>query len=150
MDAYAKDLLDAVEAAVPAWVERCVTRVLDAQRLPVSDDVRAAARRAGQAARASVVADLEALLSTDVDVQRTNPLSVLRGAVRFPTAVLEEAGARPVPRGQFEAGAFPEDVYDLSPASWRDVDDSLHEPGIVWGAWKAKTVLDRRRAERDR
>jgi hypothetical protein len=37
-------------------------------------------------------------------------------------------------------------VYGLSPATWTDVDPDLHEPGIVWGAWKAKTVLDRRAA----
>jgi hypothetical protein len=38
-------------------------------------------------------------------------------------------------------------VYDLSPATWGDVDESLQEPGLIWGAWKAKTVLERRRAE---
>ena len=50
-------------------------------------------------------------------------------------------------RDEFEERAFPDDVYRLSPATWSDVDPSLHEPGIIWGAYKAKTVLDRRRAE---
>jgi hypothetical protein len=38
-------------------------------------------------------------------------------------------------------------VFGLGPASWTDVDPELHEPGITWGAWKAMTVLRRRRDE---
>ena len=72
---------------------------------------------------------------------------MLRGAVRYPTAVLEAAGVPPVVRDEFAERAFPADVYDLAPATWRDLDESVHEPGLVWGAWKAKTFLDRRRQE---
>ena len=70
---------------------------------------------------------------------------VLRAAVRYPTAVLRRAGVPPVVRDEFRERAFPEDSYDLAPAGWKDVDESLHEPGIIWGAWKAKTVMDRHR-----
>ena len=87
----------------------------------------------------------EELLSTDVDQQQTNPLSVLRSAVRHPTAVLHAAGLPRVHRDEFAERAFPADIYGLSPATWADVDPSLQEPGLIWGAWKAKTVLDRRR-----
>ena len=107
----------------------------------------AAARAAGTRARADVGARLRALFAEDIDAQRTNPLAVLRGAVRYPTAVLEAAGVPPVVRDEFAERAFPADVYDLAPATWRDIDDSLYEPGLVWSAWKAKTFLDRRRAE---
>ena len=43
--------------------------------------------------------------------------------------------------------SFPDDPYDLTPGSFADVDPSLHEPGLVWGAAKAHVVLARRRRE---
>jgi hypothetical protein len=147
MDAYSEALAEAVDAALPGWVERQVVRLVTAWHGEVAADVLAQARRAGEQARADVGAELRALLAVDVDVQRTNPLAVLRGAVRYPTAVLADAGVPAVERDEFAERAFPHDVYGLSPATWRDVDESLHEPGLVWGAWKAKTVLARRRAE---
>ena len=85
------------------------------------------------------------LLTTDVDEQRTTPLSLLRDAVREPTRLLQELGA--VPPSSPDGGRFPDDVYGLGPATWSDVDPSLHEPGLAWGAWKAMTVLTRRRDE---
>jgi hypothetical protein len=65
--------------------------------------------------------------------------------VPIATAVLREAGARPVARDEFGERSFPDDVYDLSPATWTDVDPALHEPGLVWGAAKAHVHLARRR-----
>lgn len=94
-----------------------------------------------------LVIALRQLLATDVDEQRTNPLSVFRDAVAAPTALLRSIGV-PVPRSdQFTAERFPDDVYALGPAAWSDIDPRLHEPGLIWGAWKAMTVLRRRRAE---
>jgi hypothetical protein len=61
--------------------------------------------------------------------------------------VLADLGARPVQRDEFAERVFPDDVYGLSPAAFSDVSEDLVEPGIMWGAWKAKTVLDRRRSE---
>ena len=46
------------------------------------------------------------------------------------------------------AWIFPDDDYDLSPATFADIDESLHEPGLVWGAAKAHVVLTRRRGRR--
>lgn len=113
--------------------------------VPATEELRRAASAAGERARAQVVERLRTLFATDVDEQRTNPMSILRDAVVHPTAVLAAAGV-PVPRrDEFAQRAFPDDLYDLTPATWSDVDPTLHEPGIVWGAWKAKTVLERRR-----
>ena len=141
-------LVAAVDAALAGWVERSVARLVIAYRGSEPDEVRAEAAAAGVAARAEVVPRLQALLALDVDEQRLNPLALLRSAaVPYPTAVLEEAGVPPVVRDEFVERAFPADGYDLSPATWRDLDESVHEPGIVWGAVKAKTILDRRRAE---
>jgi hypothetical protein len=110
-------------------------------------DVLASAQAAGDAAAAQVGDEVAALLAMDVDAQRTNPLAVLRGAVRFPSGVLRDAGVPEVVRDGFAERSFPDDVYDLSPATWRDFGEDVHDAGIVWGAWKAQTVLRRRRAE---
>jgi hypothetical protein len=100
---------------------------------------------AGAAAVAEVGPRLRALLTTDVDAQLTNPLSLVRDAVRFPTAVLRDAGVEPPRRSGFDAEHFPEDPYGLVPMTWRDVDESLHEPGILWGALKAHAHTQRHR-----
>jgi hypothetical protein len=105
-----------------------------------------AAAEAGARARAEVGPRVRRLLALDIDEQRTNPLSLLRDAVRYPTDVLRAAGVPAVEgRDDFAVRAFPDDVYDLAPATWADVDPSLQDPGITWGAWKAYTHLSRRR-----
>jgi hypothetical protein len=144
VDEPADVLASAVDAAIGPWVERAVARIMVAYASEVPPEVAADARQAGEAAAAAVGVELRRLLALDVERQPTNPLSILRAAVRYPTAVLQRAGVPPVVRDEFRERAFPDDVYDLAPASWRDVDEALHEPGIIWGAWKAKTVLDRR------
>jgi hypothetical protein len=144
---YARALGDAIESAIPGWVERSVAEVLAAQRRPLTDEARAAAAAAGITAREEGARRARALLATDIDSQRGNPLAVLRSLVRYPTAVLEAAGARPADRDEFARRAFPDDPYDLSPATFADVDPALHEPGLVWGAAKAHVHLARRRRE---
>jgi hypothetical protein len=143
-------LADAVDATLPGWVVGCVERVMVAWQGEVPSEVRAAAVAAGERARDEVVPRLRALLATDVDDQRDNPLALLRGAVRYPSEVLRRAGVPPVVRDEFAERAFPDDVYGLTAASFADVDPSLHERGLLWGAAKAHVVLARRRAEGSR
>jgi hypothetical protein len=138
---YAVRLADAIDAALPGWVVRSV------ERFTASAAPLAAAREAGEEARTVIGASARALLLTDIDEQTETPLGLLRSAVRYPTEVLRAAGVSPVRRDPFAERAFPDDVYDLSPASFADVDPSLHEPGLEWGAAKAHVHLTRRRAE---
>lgn len=147
VESPAVDLLAAVERAVPGWVQRSVREVARRAGRAVDPALEAEAQAAGERARAAVAAELGALLNTDVDAQRSNPLTVLRNATRFPTSVLRAAGVPPARRDAVAVRMFPDDVYDLCPAGWADVDPALVEPGVVWGAWKAATVLDRRRRE---
>lgn len=121
-------LADAVEAAVPRWIERCVR-----SRGGSESDADAAVR----AALADVVPAVRDLLTLDVDAQWTTPLALLRSAVRHPTMVLHAAGVPPVERDDFSRERFPDDIYGLTPSSWSDVDESLVSPGIAWGASKA-------------
>lgn len=140
-------LIDAVRDVLPAWLERCVIDTATRQTGSCPPDLVDAARRMAGERAPEILEDLRQLFAADVDAQRSNPLSVLRAAVAHPTAVLQQAGIEPVLRDEFERNAFTEDHYRLVPATWADVDPSLQEPGIMWGAWKASVVLRRRRAE---
>lgn len=148
--AHADALLEAVIAALPVWVERSVSdRYQQWAGRPAPAEVMAHARREGRDAVLDVEPRLRSLLATDVDQQRSNPLAILRSAVRFPAAVLREAGVPPVERDAHAEAMFPEDRYDLSPAAFADLGETVHERGLVWGAAKAHTVLRRRRSRRD-
>ena len=150
MEPPAEALAEAIEDALPGWVERSVVRVATEAGREPDAALLGAARDAGERARSEVGAAVRTLLETDIDEQRTNPLSILRGAVRYPTEVLHDVGVpEATRRDDFVVAAFPDDVYDLTPATWADIDPSLQDPGIAWGAWKAYTHLTRRR-DRDR
>jgi hypothetical protein len=132
-------LVDAVHDVIGAWVMRCVE--LRAQSFDRSTADAAAARATDE-----VTAELRSVLTADVDAQPANPMAVLRAAVRYPTDVLRAAGVAPMPRDEFAERAFPDDIYHLTPAAFADVDPSLHEPGLRWGAAKAFAHLQRRPA----
>src|SRR4051794_20719220 len=143
---YAAALGDAMEAALPGWVVRSVEQRLQQWSGRADRAVLEQARAAGERARAEIGPEIRRLLALDVDAQPTNPLSLVRRAVRYPTEVLQAAGVPPVRRDEFAEHTFPGDIYDLSPASFDDVAPSLHEPGLVWGAAKAHLHLSRRRS----
>ncbi len=143
MEEQATALADAIEAALPSWVERSVARRLADARHPADPDVLAVAAAAGRQAADEVGTDVRRLLEADIDEQATTPLSLLRQAVRYPTAVLRQAGVPEVVRDEYQAALLPDDVYDLAPATFADVDPSLAEPGLAWGAAKAFTHIQR-------
>lgn len=146
---YGGALADAIDRVLGDWVVRCVElRVRDYFGSDASPEILHEARVAGDRARAEIGASVRALLARDVDEQRANPLSIVRTAVRYPTEVLRAAGVPPVVRDEFDERAFPDDVYALTPASFADVDPSLHEPGLLWGAAKAHAHLMRHRTTR--
>lgn len=144
---YSEELLAALDECVGDWVVRCVAGVADRAGVTLDRRARGAALAAAERARVEVVRDAGRLLRTDIDEQRSSPLEVLRSAVRHPTAVLRSAGVPPVARDAFAAAQFPDDDYDLAPASFAEVDERLHEPGLRWGAAKAHVHLRRRREE---
>ncbi|UDY34597.1 hypothetical protein [Dermatobacter hominis] len=143
--AYATQLADAVDAVIEDWVRRCVDGACARAGVVPDDEVRRATDDAARSCRAEVGARLRALFELDVDEQRGTPLQVLRDAVRYPTAVLAAAGVPGVGRDDFDRRAFPDDLYGLTPAGFADVDPSLQEPGLTWGAAKAHVHLRRHR-----
>ena len=141
----AAELLAVAERVVRPWLTRIVTTT--AHRAGADPSTWSDLDQVVDDAAMQLLDDLAALLALDVDEQRTNPLSIFRAAVAAPTAYLIDRGVRPAGADRFGAEHFPNDVFGVGPASWNDIDDDLHLPGLTWGAWKAKTVLDRRRAE---
>lgn len=139
-------LLETARRVAPAWLRS--TTLAAADRGGVALDANdPELDRVVHDAAAELVAELVTLLAADVDEQRTNPLSLFRSAVAPMTDLLRRRGVRPPPVDRFAADHFPDDPFLLGPATWSDVDPELHEPGLLWGAWKAMTVLRRRREE---
>lgn len=142
----AVELLAAAVTVIPDWLRRitvhaAATGGVEATQFGDSLDamIDVEAARLGDL--------LGQLLAADVDDQSTNPLSLFRTAVAAPTDWLRSLEVPQPPIDPFTAERFPDDVYGLGPATWADVDPRLHEPGLTWGAWKAITVLRRRREE---
>ena len=142
---------DAIVAGVarelPGWVQRQVTRILDAWGR-TEPEARAHAERAavdaGDAAAVRVVSELRALMATDPSAQRATPLEIVRSAYREPTTVLEAAEIPPVERDEFDERAWPDDRYGLVIATLGDLgDDDLAPLHFAWGM--AKTTVLRAR-----
>ena len=144
---YADDLVAAVEVALPIWVQRVVAaRWEQWQGGEPPPELTDAMQDAAAEAAGAVVPALRELLAADVAAQPTNPLAIVRRAVPFPTRVLASTGMPEVVRDEQAVRLFPDDVYDLVPASFGDLDPSAHDPGLRWGAAKAY-VLKHRRAK---
>lgn len=148
MDPYSTRLLESCQRVIEPWLTASFDRVVVAQSL--SDVVDADLRRvAVERATTRALEDLNSLFAVDVVAQRTNPLDILRRATSPVTDELRRLGASPIERDEFHVRSFPSDVFGLCPATWADVDESLVEPGLEWGAFKAASVIQRRREESD-
>jgi len=139
------DLASAIEAAVPGWVEGRVRHLLVAYAGRAEPAVMAEAREAGRRAQAALGPELRQLLALDVDRQWANPLALVRRAVSHPTEVLAAAGVPPVVRDDYDEAHFPDDVYDLTPRTFADIDPALQDVALVWGAAKARASMVRHR-----
>jgi hypothetical protein len=146
VDDYADALADAIDAALPTWVVTSVERTFAEAGRDIPPEARYAAEVAADLARREAGGRVRALLRRDIDDQPTTPMAILRWAVRYPTEVLRQAGVPPIARDRFAVEAFPDDLYDLSPASFADLDPGLVDLGIAWGA--AKAFEHRRRHRR--
>lgn len=139
LNPYSQTLLDAVLAAIPSWLTLKSETVAPGIEIDTPSIVNSTLE--------FVRANMTELLSTDVDEQRANPLHLLRQSTRFITSALRDAGVPPVKRDEFDQQSMPDDIYAFGPLTWRDLSEEAHDAGITWGAWKAATVLTRRRAE---
>jgi hypothetical protein len=83
---------------------------------------------------------LTELLSIPFPAQSRGPLEVFQEAMKFPTQVLAEAGREPVARDDVAVAALPGDLYDLAPASTRDLGETVWTIHLQWGAAKAAAM----------
>jgi len=141
----AAELADALEAVVPTWIERVTQKRAAMAGVVVTKEVRVRLLDAGVVTAATVGPHVRAVLTADVDAGAENPLAVLRKALGPATEALRELGVPRFPRDEFARRVFPDDDYDLAPTSFADVDESLHELGLMWGAARAHLHLRRRR-----
>ena len=147
LDSYPRDLYEAVVAAVPSWISRRMLEISSHGGVSAGADFMSSIEEVITQTLGQVSGDLLSLLATDVDKQRFNPLQVIREANVFANEALAVAEV-PVPhRDSFDAQVMPHDTYAFGPLTWRDLSDDVHDAGISWGAWKAATVLTRRRDE---
>jgi len=132
-------LVEASARALGPWVEAAV-----AQRAgDRAAELASAATAAGERCAEEVPGTMAALLTLDIDAQRTTPLGILRSACRYPAAVLAAAGVPAPSRDPFDERANPDDRYEVGPATWADLGEEVGELGIAWGA--AKAHLHKRR-----
>ena len=131
---YADALADAVVAALPGWVERVgvvAVRGLGRPRAPAArcvDDARAA----GQQAVAEVEPPLRGAARHGRRRAADQPARHrARAPPGTPPRCCAAAGVPPVVRDADAERLFPDDVYDLGPAAFADLDPSVHEPGCL-------------------
>ena len=86
---------------------------------------------------------LDRLLRLPYPLQDRGPLEVFQEAMRFPTLVLQAKGHPPVRRDEPARNALPGDVYDLAPASSRDLGEEVWLAHLTWGAAKAAAMTRR-------
>ena len=139
-------LREMLHMCIPEWLAMKIHEVLQREGISESAADQSIADVV-ESVSTMLLQQLDDLLLSDPDEQRANPLAVVRSSLQVPTEFLLRVGAHPVVRDEFAQVANPEDLFGLSPATWSDIDPRLHEPGLEWGAWKAATILMRRREE---
>lgn len=147
LEPYPKALFEAVVAAFPTWLTTRMREILSDAHVEVDASISTEIDSVVLAASHVLTDALFALLVTDVDAQASNPLHVIRSATAEATDYLRACRVPPVARDEWDERALPNDVYAIGPIAWRDLGEAVHDAGIEWGAWKAATVLTRRRAE---
>ena len=147
LEPYPGDLYQAVISAVSAWITKQVSEIASLSINETSKEFTSALADVAEQTLHDVSRDLFSLLATDVDAQQSNPLHVLRASTSSATQLLQTFGATPARRDEYEVRAMPDDVFSIGPLTWRDLGEEVHDAGISWGAWKAATILTRRRAD---
>lgn len=124
-----------LEALVSAYPSHVASRV--------GDDAPAGLEEAIEEGRVWLEGALIELLSRPFGEQRRGPLELFQEATRFPTEHLAAAGVAPASRDPVAVAAIPGDVYDLAPASSRELGEEVWQIHLMWGATKAAVITGR-------
>jgi hypothetical protein len=128
----ADEMAVAFVAAFPHYLRTMVTGL----GLSVDDAISGVI----EAATADLSSALETMLAAPHADQRRSPLELVRTATHRLTRALDAAGAPPVARDGDDVEIHPEDIYNLYPASSRDLGEEAWRAHIQWGVAKARTV----------
>ncbi|MGA7271130.1 MAG: hypothetical protein WB239_08665 [Acidimicrobiia bacterium] len=93
-----------------------------------------------EAGREWLESALSGLLSKPFPAQDRGPLELFQEAMKFPTEALAEAGQESVRRDDVAVAALPGDLYDLAPASTRELGEEVWMIHLRWGAAKAAAM----------
>lgn len=125
-------LISAIVAAFPGYIRDRLDRIGVAAGSTVEEAVAAA----GLGLRRR----LSDLLAQPSAEQTDSPLELVRAATRSVTDELVEMGLRPPTRDAWLSDQYPEDVFDLYPASSQDLGEEAWRLHLEWGKTKARTV----------
>jgi hypothetical protein len=131
---------DLKEAMVDAYLSYVESRV-EAQQLELPETFEDAL----VAGRLWLRSSLEDLLARPYAQQRRGPLEVFQEAMRFPTEALSVAGVEPAARDAGAEAALPGDLFNLAPASSRQISEEVWLAHLAWGEDKARGSQERRR-----
>jgi hypothetical protein len=138
-------LADQLVGALPGWLVGAACALAEKAGRTFGDDETDELRRAAAVTVDDLAPRLRRVLTADVDAGLGSPLAVLRTGTDGFASVLAGLGLVPAERDEFERRHFPDDLYGLGPATFADIDASLHIPGLEWGAARAHVHLRRRR-----
>ena len=144
--ALGQALADAIERELAGWVEAQVAAFWVDDLPPKIAEL---ASEAGAQTVSEIAPKIRQLLALDIDDQWTNPLTLLRTAIRYPTEILRNEQVPPVKRDATAQKFHPDDVYDITPGGFRDLGPQVGQAGLMWGAAKAHVHLRRRRPPSD-
>lgn len=128
----AERLTEALVAAFPGYVR---SRLRDLG-VVAGSRIESAVEDAG----AALEIDLTRELGLSAVEQARSPLELVRAATHPVTQALESGGLRLQPRDEWLRAQYPEDVFDLYPASSQDLGEDVWRLHIQWGIDKAKAV----------
>lgn len=137
---HAVALRDAMVRLVPQWIENVM---LARAPEPDSAPTREAVTRLQSEATRHAIPELTRLLDSDIDQQWSSPLEIVRSLVPAITAELRDLDAPVVRRDARSVELLADDLYGITPATFADIDESLHPLGLGWGAAKAHVHLRR-------
>lgn len=81
--------------------------------------------------------------------QSRGPLEIFQEAMRFPTAALAALEVKPPERDSGAERALPGDVFDLAPASSRDLGENVWQAHLQWGVAKAAAMAPRLQSDQN-
>lgn len=135
-------LISSLRSALPTYVRAVVTARVGCG---LSVDSEERLNEVGERIGADVEARMSDVLGKPVEEQQMGPLQIVRDGLAPVTQFLAGMGVAAPERDEFSRRVFPADIYGIAPASFREINEELHDVGIAWGAAKAWLHLQHRK-----